>query len=172
MNDKSQVIFSRKTSRNYRALAALTLSFSALSTLVYFELWPKEASAEATLVPTKPVNFERSQGSGKRSEPKKTSVVIPSAPPKKTVDSGKEPEKPQVLTMPDFAGMRLSRATKAAKAAGIRLVVRDEDGERIDFTDAFYYRIRRQAIKAGTTLQANPKVRVTVDSTGDFASGY
>ena len=83
-------------------------------------------------------------------------------------------EEPSTNTVrvPDFTGKRYGQARREAKKLGLKLVARDEYGERVPAELGPYYRVRKQSVEPETALPPGSKVEVRVRATESFASGY
>jgi len=140
-----------------RRALALSISTTALSGLVYLEGFPARADTpEATSDPI--------SAASPAAEPS------PETPPA-DVETLANPESGS-FAMPDLAGMKLRQARRELKAAGLRLVVRDEYGGTIDPDDVSRYVVRGQTIEPGTVVAPGSWVRLVVGERWRSAQGY
>ena len=82
------------------------------------------------------------------------------------------PAAADALVAPDFTGKRLSIARREARKLGLKLVARDEYGNRVPPESAQYYRVRKQKTEAGTELAEGDTIELRVREVAAFASGY
>lgn len=102
--------------------------------------------------------------------PAPTATTTPSAERVVAADAPvKTPE--DVARMPELKGKRLSVALREAKRLGLRLAVRDDEGNRPLAGEGSFYRVRRQSVAAGEPLPKD-HVNVVVRPAGEISSGY
>jgi len=75
-------------------------------------------------------------------------------------------------TVPDVEGMSLREASRALKAAGLRVIVRDEYGETIERDVWREFRVRKQTIAAGAVVDPGTWVRLVGRWRYENAQGY
>jgi hypothetical protein len=100
----------------------------------------------------------------------RTSVPIARAPAEKGDAIAAENKTSAVV--PDLKGKRLSVARHEARKLGLVVTARDDYGERIDWDEARYYRVRRQLTMVGTSVAPGSAIEVRVRLMGEAASGY
>lgn len=78
----------------------------------------------------------------------------------------------ELVSVPDLTDLRVPQARRAARALGLRLVVRDTYGSAIDTFYAPRYRIRSQRVPAGQTVPRGTEVRALAEDPAPIVSGY
>jgi hypothetical protein len=82
------------------------------------------------------------------------------------------PPAPALVAVPDIEGMSLRKAKKQLAAAGLKLSVRDEYGEKIPREYWSQYKVRTQRLDAGTEVEAGSTVKVKARMRMRYAQGY
>lgn len=99
--------------------------------------------------------------------------TLTNAPSTARTDEPKpEPSEPKGIEVPDFKGKRLSQVMRKAKELGLRVLARDEYGNRITAQDAVYYRVQKQLTAAGSELLPKGQIAVRVREMVEYAAGY
>jgi hypothetical protein len=78
----------------------------------------------------------------------------------------------ELVSVPDLTDLRVPQARRAARALGLRLVVRDTYGSAIDTFYAPRYRIRSQRVPADQTVPRGTEVRALAEDPAPIVSGY
>jgi len=162
----------------------LVCSGAAFAAAIYIETAPAwagvvggdkkadEASAPASKAPAPPPPSKRRAappaGTGSsRGKSLSLSETIAEPTP---AGSALAPAAP-ALSVPDFKGKRLSIARREARALGIVILARNDEGQRVSGEVAPYYRVRRQLTLAGAAVEPGATVEVRVRE-AETPSGY
>jgi hypothetical protein len=79
---------------------------------------------------------------------------------------------PTTVAVPELVGLRLRPAVRELKAAGLRVSVRDEYGERVPVVAWGDYEVEGQKFEPGTEVEPGTWVRMKVVMDANFAEGY
>jgi len=74
--------------------------------------------------------------------------------------------------MPDVVGMKLSEARKTLRALGVRVIATDPYGDVVAPDMAHFYKVRKQRIAIGATLEPGTKVRLVARELYSVSAGY
>jgi hypothetical protein len=136
----------------------LTVSASALGAVIHFESTPARAAASVAATPA-----PRSAPAGAPAPIHEVPVLGPAEAPAPAPATSPAPAAPsRAVAAPDLVGKRLSVARRNARKLGLAVVARDDEGLRIDGDQSPYYRVRRQATPAGTSVEPGATVEVRV----------
>jgi hypothetical protein len=83
-----------------------------------------------------------------------------------------DPPAPALVAVPDIEGMSLRKAKKALAAAGLKMSVRDEYGEKIPREYWSEYKVRKQKLDAGAEVEAGSTVKVKARYRVRISMGY
>ncbi len=163
-------------------LAAVALSAGALALLVHLYVPAAEGAAvEPLATPAQPAQPPASRdegpalagdvsvlatvaaGSSGSARPSHGTAPTPSREPDTDAD---------LVSVPDLTDLRVPQARRAARALGLRLVVRDPYGSAIDTFYAPRYRIRSQRVPAGRSVPRGTEVRALAEDPAPIVSGY
>ena len=149
------------THSTFKLLLFPTMSAAALGALLYYEAMPARAAASVVATPPPAAAAFRSPVAA---DPKEAPAPSP-APTAASVAP------PRALAATDLVGKRLSVARRTARKLGLAIVAHDDGGLRVDGEQAPYYRVRRQATLAGTSVDPGATLEVSVREI-DPPSGY
>jgi beta-lactam-binding protein with PASTA domain len=77
-----------------------------------------------------------------------------------------------LVVVPDFTTLRVPQARRAARAVGLRLIVRDDFGDPIEASFSPGYRVRSQQVPAGRAVPRGTEVRALAEAPAPIVSGY
>ena len=101
-----------------------------------------------------------------------TALPVTVRPREESAESSGEDGEPGLVSVPDLSGLRVPEARRAARALGLRLVIRDELGYAIDTYLAPRYLVRSQRVPAGTRVSRGSEVRALAEDPTPIVSGY
>jgi hypothetical protein len=82
-----------------------------------------------------------------------------------------QPE-PMLVVVPDFKTLRVSAARRLARDLELKLVVRDTYGDPISAEEGSAYRIRKQDLSSGTTVNPGTRIKVRARAIATYSDGY
>jgi len=165
----------------------LVCSGAAFAAAIYIETVPAwagvvggdkkadEASPPASKAPAPPLPSKRRAppppaGTGS-SRPRSLSLTDTIEPSRSQAPAPEAAPPASALSVPDWKGKRLSIARREARALGITILARDDEGQRVSSDVAPYYRVRRQLTLAGAAVAPGATVEVRVRD-AETPSGY
>ncbi len=161
--------------RALKILMALFASGVGLGALVVFTVLDPTAAMAPTQVP-EIVAEPESVAEPTAAAPAGVQAAAPAEPVVQEAPSVPEVvEPPTGIAVPDFSDMTALRAYRRARELGLRLDIRDANGERVPSEERPFMRTERtgQTPAAGTMLEAGETVRVRARyPRSGYASGY
>ena len=159
----------------------LVCSGAAFAAAIYVETAPawagvvgsdqktEEASrpASKTPAPAPPAKRRSPPPAGTGSSSRKS--LSPEALEGPALESAPAPAPAPIV--PDFKGKRLSAARREARALGLTILARNDEGQAVSSELAAYYRVRRQLTLAGAAVAPGATVEVRVRE-AETPSGY
>jgi len=164
--------------RPFVTAACLALSCGALAVLAYVEHAP--ARADVLLRPDLSPAMDAApvRARARRSaEPRlPAGATIAAARPASAHAGNAEPQAAapaaREVVAPELEGKRLSIAQREARKLGLRVVARDEYGDRVPADAGRYYRVRRQLTEAGSQLEPGATIQLRVREIAALTTGY
>ncbi|MFO0712252.1 MAG: PASTA domain-containing protein [Sandaracinus sp.] len=105
-------------------------------------------------------------------------TAAPSAPSEAAHDDAvragdsSDPDEAGLVVVPDLTGLRVPQARRAARALGLRLVVRSDLGESIPAFVSARYLVRSQRVAAGARVPPGAEVRAMAEDPSPVVGGY
>jgi hypothetical protein len=161
-----------KASKTFVKTSCYALSAVAFVGLLYVQGVPAHAYVELREDTPPHLNARALQGPSTAAPATPRAAAVAAQPGPAAAAPKVEAPAPAALQLPDFKGKRLSLVRREAKKLGLKVIARDEYGQRVSADLAQYYRVRKQLMAAGKPLVAGSTLEVKVREVVDYASGY